>query len=116
MPLRGAESPQKLAQPMGALKVTLKVRKRHRTGFSGASSARSWRTGLIQLQRDLVRTLSSSSSGRGTKNNTPKLTLAKLHMLSSGLLPTPALETFVKRIDRSKSQFGGGVYVGDTGL
>jgi hypothetical protein len=37
-------------------------------------------------------------------------------LISSGLLPTSALETFVKRVDRSKSQFGRGVYVGDTGL
>jgi hypothetical protein len=34
----------------------------------------------------------------------------------SGLLPTSALKTFVKRVDRSKSQFGSGAYVGDTGL
>jgi hypothetical protein len=41
---------------------------------------------------------------------------AGLILISSGLLPTSALETFVKRVDRSKSQFGRGVYVGDTGL
>jgi hypothetical protein len=37
-------------------------------------------------------------------------------LIFSGLLRTSALKTFVKRVDRSKSQFGGGVHVGNAWL